>query len=68
MELLMAMEQRQTVHRRRHIHLDLPEAFNENDIFQNAGRGLAVYIRQLKAIPVQMDRMSVIRLIIEPRR
>ena len=61
----MAMEKRQTVHGRRHIHLDLLEALHQHDIFQNAGRGLAVHVRQLEAVPVQVDRMSVIRLIVE---
>ena len=64
-ELLMAVEERQTVHCRRYIHLNLPEALYKHDIFENAGRGLAVHIRQFKAVPVQVDRMSVISLIVE---
>src|ERR1019366_8274661 len=64
-ELLMAVEKSQAVHCRRHIHLNLPESLYKYDIFQNACRGLAVHIRQLKTVPVQVDRMGVIGLIIE---
>jgi hypothetical protein len=48
----------------RHIHFNLPEALYQHDIFQNAGGGLAVYIRKLEAVAVQVNRMSVIRPIV----
>ena len=59
------MEKRQAVHCRRHIHFNFPDALYKHDIFQKAGRRLAVQTRQLEAVPVQVDRMSVIGLIIE---
>src|SRR5260370_37734647 len=63
MELLMAVEKRQALYRRR--QLDLFETLHKDDILQNPGRGLAVHLRQLKAVTVQVDRMSIIRLIVE---
>ena len=35
----MAVEKREAINCRRHVHLDLLEAFYEHDILQNAGRG-----------------------------
>jgi hypothetical protein len=32
----------------RHMRLNLPDAFYHHDVFQNAGRGLAVHIRQFE--------------------
>ena len=59
----MAVEKRQALHRRRHIYLDLFEALHKDDILQNSGRGLAVHLRQLEAVTVQVYRMSIICLI-----
>jgi hypothetical protein len=56
---VMAVKKHQTVHCRRQIHFNLSEALYRHDIFQNAGRRLAVQTRQLEAVPVQVDRMGV---------
>ena len=61
----MAMEERQAFHRRRHIHLDLLEALDQHDVFQNPAGGFAVHVRKLEAVPMQMDRMRIIGLIVE---
>ena len=65
MKLLMAVKKRETVHRRRHIHLDLPEALDQHDVFQNTGCDFAVDVRYFEAVPMQVNRMCVVSLIIE---
>jgi hypothetical protein len=64
-ELLVAMKKSQAFHRRRHIHLDLIEALHQHDVFQDAGCGFAVNLRQLKAVAMQMDGMSIISLVVK---
>ena len=51
-ELLMTMEKRQAVNRRRHIDFDLPESFHKHDILQDSSRPLAMNLREFEAIAV----------------
>ena len=61
----MAVKERQTRIIGCEIHLDLTERFDKHDILQNAGRRLAIHLRQLERIAMKMQRMSVVCLVIE---
>src|SRR5579872_5382316 len=64
-ELLMAVKQRQPVHLRCEVGFDFLEAFHQDYILQNSRRRLAVDVGQFEAVPMQMDRVRIIRLVVE---
>ena len=54
------MEKRQTGIIRSKVDFDFAEGLNEHDILQNARRRLAIYLRELEGIVVEMYWMSVV--------
>jgi hypothetical protein len=64
-ELLMAVEERETFQGGRYIDLVLYEALHKHCVLYDAGRGLAIHARQFEAVAVEVDGMGVVGLVIE---